>query len=66
MVIHYRSKKDKRYPKTLCGNASLSSDISEDINKCTCKICLKVYNGFSEKERINKSLSKPFTKELIY
>ena len=54
MVVHFRSKENKRYPRALCNVIALGSIISEDFSECTCKTCIKAYRGKGDERSVNR------------
>jgi hypothetical protein len=41
MTVHYKSKKNNRYPKTACGIYNISHRFSDVIENVTCLNCRK-------------------------
>lgn len=54
MVVHFRSKENKRYPQTLCNVIALGSLVSENFSECTCKTCIKAYRGKDNERSVNR------------
>lgn len=40
MVIHFKLSGTRKYPYALCGYSGIGVEISEDIERATCKRCL--------------------------